>query len=85
MPKDQRQESLSKLLTELKIAIQHSLSADDVMAATAAIEQTGHRVNIALEVTLWKGNEECSDAAEGKESEFTPADALFLQALHIAA
>jgi hypothetical protein len=85
MPKDQRQESLSKLLTELKIAIQHSLSADDVMAATAAIEQTGHRVNLALEVTLWNGNEECADAAEGQEFEFTPADALFLQALHIAA
>jgi hypothetical protein len=55
------------------------------MAATAAIEQTGHRVNIALEVTLWDGNEGCADAAEGKEFEFTPADALFLQALHIAA
>jgi hypothetical protein len=79
-------ESLSKLLTDLKIAIHHSLSSDDVMAAMAAIEEAGHRVNVALDVTLnSERNEERYDAAEGREFEFTPTDTLFLHSLRIAA
>jgi hypothetical protein len=80
------QESLSKLLTELKIAIHHSLSSDDVMAAMAALEEAGHQINFALDVTLNRGgNEESPDVEEGQEFEFTPTDALFLRSLRIAA
>jgi 5-enolpyruvylshikimate-3-phosphate synthase len=79
------QESLSKLLTDLKSAIHHSLSSDDVMAAMAALEEAGHRINVALDVTLNREeNEESPDVAEGHEFDFTPTDALFLHSLRIA-
>jgi hypothetical protein len=79
------QESLSKLLTDLKSAIHHSSSSDDVMAAMAALEEAGHRINVALDVTLNREeNEESPDVAEGHEFDFTPTDALFLHSLRIA-
>jgi hypothetical protein len=86
------QEDLSKLLTDLRIAVHHSLTCENVMAAMTALEGAGHHVNVALDVTLNReGNEECFDVAEGQEAiaegklELTRADALFLHSLRIAA
>jgi hypothetical protein len=86
------QENFSKLLTDLRIAVHHSLTCDNVLAAMAALEGAGHHVNVALDVTLDRqGNEECFDVAKGEEAiaggklELTRADTLFLHSLRIAA
>jgi hypothetical protein len=84
------QDDLSKLLTDLRIAIYDSLSSDDVMAAVAAIEASGHPISVALDVTLNEGHKQLLELSENAERihaeniSFTHTDTLFLRSLRIA-
>jgi hypothetical protein len=83
-------DELTKLLTDLKIAIHHSLADDNVAAALAALEKAGHVVNVALDVTLVSGQSEryprpeCFTSGREGNLELSPSDALFLRLLRIA-
>jgi len=53
----------------LYIAIQQSLSDDDVIAAMAALEKVGHSVDVSLDVTLTtNGNDEHAAAKPSRDS-----------------
>lgn len=84
-------DELTKLLTDLRIAVHHSLADDNVAAALAALETAGHVVNVALDVTLVSGPSElyphpadCFATEPEVGLEFSPSDALFLRLLRIA-
>ena len=84
-------DDLTRLLTDLRIAIHHALADDAVSAALAALEQAGRLVNVALDVTLLSEPREdyphatTCFAREGAEDHlFSPSDALFLHVLGIA-